>query len=92
VQWHSNGARGHVPCYFGQTRSCDSHKSEKKVRGTFARPLFLVIKYSTEDIIGLLITDDRMVLLLCMVFDGWSSESQLMLNRQSTVGSVDCRL
>jgi hypothetical protein len=86
----ATGHGGTCPPYFGQTRSCDSHKSEKKLGVPSARPLFLVVKYSTEDSIGLLITDDRMV--LCMVFDGWSSESQLMLNRQSTVGSLDCRL
>jgi hypothetical protein len=57
---------GTCPPYLGQTRSCNSRKSEEKVRGYPARPLFLVVKYSTEDGIGLLITDYCMV--LCMVF------------------------
>jgi hypothetical protein len=53
--------------YLGQTRSSDSRKSEEKVRGTLPDLCMVsVVKFSTEDGIGLLITDYRMV--LCMVF------------------------
>jgi hypothetical protein len=65
VQWRSQGHGDTCPPYLGQTRSCDSRKSEEKVRGYPAQPLFLVEKYSTEDRTGLLITNYHMV--LCMV-------------------------
>jgi hypothetical protein len=70
----ATGARGHVHTL---PRSdpvvYDSRKFEEKV--TPAKLLFLVEKYSTEDRTGLLITT------WCYV---WSSELQLILNKQYT--------